>query len=249
MNPRRCTAFATALLFCAAVFAQAPAAPRVPAAANAGYYTQNAPPDLSEIIAPPPPQNSDTTKIELTELHQIEQSRTPAQVAAAQKDDQGENIFYLRTVMGKEFTTDSLPLLTALSNRMDSEGSAASHALKGEFKRPRPYQFDRTLHPVCETVAEPNSYPSGHSIVGYLDAFILIRMVPEKSPEILERADDYAHNRMVCGVHYPSDLAAGREVAYVLFGYLMAQPRFQIDLAAARAETRQRLGLDKPTAN
>ena len=154
-------------------------------------------------------------------------------MAAAQDDDQHEDIFYLRTVMGKGFTPGNLPLLTALSNRMENEGSAASDALKGEFKRPRPYQFDRTLHPVCETVTQPNSYPSGHSIVGYLDAFILIRMVPEKSREILERADDFAHNRMVCGVHYPSDLAAGREVAYVVFGYLMAQPRFQSDLAAA----------------
>ncbi len=248
MNLCRCTAVATALVSCAAIFAQAPAAPHVQSA-NTGYYTQSAPPDLSGIIPPPPAQNSDTTKAELALLHQIEQSRTPVQVAAAQDDDRHEDIFYLRTVMGKGFTPDKLPLLTALSNRMESEGSAASHALKGEFKRPRPYQFDSTLHPVCETVAQPNSYPSGHSIVGYLDAFILIRMVPEKSREILERADDYAHNRMVCGVHYPSDLAAGRDVAYILFGYLMAQPRFQNDLAAARAETRQRLGLDKSVAH
>jgi acid phosphatase (class A) len=248
MNPRRRTILATALLFCAAVFAQAPAVPHVQAA-KTGYYTQSAPPDLSGILPPPPAQNSDTTKAELAQLHQIQQSRTPAQVAAAQDDDKHENIFYLRSVMGREFTPENLPLLATLSDRMDGEGSAASAALKGEFKRPRPYQFDRTLHPVCETVAQPNSYPSGHSIVGDLDAFILIRMVPEKSREILERADDYAHNRMVCGVHYPSDLAAGREVAYVLFGYLMAQPRFQNDLAAARAETRKRLGLDESSAH
>jgi acid phosphatase (class A) len=243
MNPRRRTLLATVLLFCAAVFAQAPAAPRVQAAST-GYYTQNAPPDLTGIIPPPPAQDSDTTKAELAELHRIQQSRTPAQVAAAQDDDQHEDMFYLRTVMGSGFTPGNLPLLKALSDRMESEGSAASHALKGEFKRPRPYQFDTTLHPVCETVAQPNSYPSGHSIVSSLDAFVLARMVPEKSREILKRADDYAHNRMVCGVHYASDLAAGREVAYVLFGYLMAQPRFQNDLAAARAETRKRLGLD-----
>lgn len=248
MNTRRRTAAATALLFCAAIFAQAPAAPHVQAA-DTGYYTRNAPPDLSGILPPPPAQNSDATKAEIALLHQIQQSRTPAQVAAAQNDDQHEDIFYLRTVMGKGLTPGNLPLLTALSNQMESEGSAASHALKGEFKRPRPYQFDSTLHPVCETVAQPNSYPSGHTIVGYLDAFVLIRIVPEKSAEILERADDYAHNRMVCGVHYPSDLAAGREVAYVVFGYLMAQHRFQNDLAAARVETRKRLGLDQPASH
>ncbi len=248
MNSRSRTIFATALLFCAAVFAQAPAATHVQTA-NTGYYTQSAPPDFSGIIPPPPAQNSDTTKAELAELHQIQESRTPAQVAVAQYDDQHEDMFYLRTVMGNGFTPGNLPLLKALSDRMGSEGSAASHALKGEFKRPRPYQFDHTMHPVCETVAQPNSYPSGHSIVSYLDALILIRIVPEKSREILERADDYAHNRMVCGVHYPSDLVAGHEVAYVVFGYLMAQPRFQNDLAAARAETRKRLGLDEAMAH
>src|SRR5580693_7049832 len=108
MNPRR-SVFATALLFCAALFAQAPAAPHVQAA-DTGYYTQNAPPDLSGILPPPPAQNSDTTKAELALLHQIQQSRTPAQVAAAQYDDQHENMFFLRTVMGKEFTPDNLPL-------------------------------------------------------------------------------------------------------------------------------------------
>jgi acid phosphatase (class A) len=248
MNSSRRTILAASLIFCVTLFAQTPAAPHAQAVGS-GYYTQNAPPDLSGIIPPPPAQNSDTTKAELALLHQIQQSRTSAQVAAAQDDDRHEDMFYLRTVMGRGFVPGNLPLLTALSNRMESEGSVASHALKGEFKRPRPYQFDSTLHPVCETVTQPNSYPSGHSIVGYLDAFVLIRIVPEKSREILERADDFAHNRMVCGVHYPSDLAAGREVAYVLFGYLMAQPRFQNDLAAARAETRKRLGLEESTAH
>jgi acid phosphatase (class A) len=248
MNPRRRTVLATALLFCAAVFAQAPAAPHVQAAAT-GYYTQSAPPELSGIIPQPPAQNSDTTKAELVELHQIQQSRTPAQVAAAQKDDGEEDMFYLRSVMSAGFTPGNLPLTAALSNRVYGEAAAASAAFKVEFKRPRPYQFDRTLHPVCGTVAQPNSYPSGHSIVGYLEALTLIEIVPEKSREIFERADDYAHNRMVCGVHYPSDIAASREVAYGLFGYLMAQPRFQNDLAAARAETRKRLGLDEPTAH
>ena len=74
-------------------------------------------------------------------------------------------------------------------------------------------------------MTQPNSYPSGHTIFGYLEAFTLAQIVPEKQKEILERADDYAHNRMVCGVHYPTDLASGHEAAYAVFGALMESAR------------------------
>jgi acid phosphatase (class A) len=90
----------------------------------------------------------------------------------------------------------------------------------------------------------PTSYPSGHAIIGYLEALTLVQIVPEKQKEILERADDYAHNREVCGVHYPTDVAAGKEAAYAVFGEMTTSAEFQKELAAARAETRKLLGLN-----
>ena len=83
-----------------------------------------------------------------------------------------------------------------------------------------------------------------HTILGYLEAFTLAQIVPEKRNQILERADEYAHNREVCGVHYPTDVASGREAAYAVFGAMMISKEFQQDLAAARAETRKVLGLN-----
>jgi acid phosphatase (class A) len=119
----------------------------------------------------------------------------------------------------------------------------AGGMLKQLFARPRPYQTDKTLHPVFALTDVPNSYPSGHALTGYLEAFTLAEIVPEKRNEILARADDYAHNRLVCGVHYPSDIEESRRVAYLVFGYMLATPRFQRDLAAAKAEARPKLGL------
>jgi acid phosphatase (class A) len=80
-------------------------------------------------------------------------------------------------------------------------------------------------------------------LTGYLEAFTLAEIAPEKRAEILARADDYAHSRLVCGVHYPSDVEASRTVAYAVFGYMLATPRFQRDLAVAREEMRAKLGL------
>ncbi len=68
-------------------------------------------------------------------------------------------------------------------------------------------------------------------------------IVPEKHDLILRRADQYAHNRVVCGSHYATDTVASRQLASFLFGYLLNSPRFQAELAAATAETRRHLGL------
>ena len=40
-------------------------------------------------------------------------------------------------------------------------------------------------------------------MVGTLEALALTQIVPERSTEILQRLDQYTHNRVVCGVHYP----------------------------------------------
>ena len=198
--------------------------------------------DLSQILMLPPAQDSETTKRELDYIHHVELTRTPEQIAAAQADDREEDLFIFRQVIGPQFNKEDLPLTSALSAHVHNDEAAISEPLKGIYKRPRPYNYDSSLHPVCKTDKEP-SYPSGHSMSGYLLAFTMVQIVPEKREAILERADEYAHNRVVCGVHYPSDTEASRRMAYAIFGYMMASPRFQKELAAARAETRAHLNL------
>jgi len=233
--------FAAILIFSVATFAQAQAAPK---AAKTVPFVDPSVLNLSLIVPPPPPQDSAAVKAELAELHRIEQSRTPEQVDAAQADEKEQDIFVFRTVLGDKFRAEDLPLTAALSLHVHREEPHNGDPLKAEFHRPRPYQFDPTLHPVCKTTDQPNSYPSGHALSGYLEAFTLAQIVPEKSRQILARADDYARNRLICGVHYPSDIAASRSVAYAVFASMLTNPSFQAELAAARTETRKHLGLN-----
>jgi len=199
---------------------------------------------LSTIIPGPPSNDSDAAKAEFDEIHRIQDTRTPEQVKAAQADDGEEDIFVYRTVLGAHFNAQSLPLTAAFSARVHGDEPIASNPLKDLYMRPRPYQVDATIHPVCKVTTQHNAYPSGHAVSGYLLAFTLVQMVPEQKTEILKRADDYAHNRLVCGVHTASDLEASRRVAYAAFGSMLANQRFQQDLKAARAETRRALGLN-----
>jgi acid phosphatase (class A) len=199
---------------------------------------------LLTLIPAPPADGSEKTKAEFAELHRIQDARTPEQVKAAQADDAEEDIFIYRTVLGPSFNPQALPLTAALSAHVHGDEPVASNGLKEHFERPRPYQVDATLHPVCKVTTQHNAYPSGHTVSGYLLAFTLAQMVPEKSTEILLRADNYAHNRLVCGVHTASDLEASRLIAYAVFGSMLEEPRFQKELAEARAETRKALGLN-----
>jgi acid phosphatase (class A) len=207
------------------------------------YYIDPLVLHLDLILPPPPTRDSAITTVELRELHRIETSRTPVQITQAQADDHEEDIFIFKSALGPSFTAEALPITAALSEHVRKDESAASSPLKKVYRRPRPYQVDSTLHPVCPLNPEPTSYPSGHSLSGYLLAFTLVQLVPEKRQEIFDRADEYVRNRLICGVHYASDTEASRQVAYAIFGSLAASPRFQRDLAAAREETRLKLGL------
>jgi acid phosphatase (class A) len=235
------------LSFCADANAQ-PGIAQTPAAAalkpvKVAYYIDPQVLTISTLLPPPPAVDSAANKAELAELHRIEQARTPELAAKAKADEDEEDMFVFRSVFGANFTAGTLPLTAALGVHVKNEEGVIGGQLKLHFQRPRPYQSDTTLHPACGVGAKPDSYPSGHGLTGYLEAFTLAEIAPEKRAEILARADDYAHNRLVCGVHYGSDVEASRRVAYAVFGYMLATPRFQRDLAVAREEMRAKLGL------
>ena len=200
----------------------------------------------SQILPQPPAANSETTQAELLELHRIESVRTPEQVQSARADDKNESIFIFQAQMGPVFNAAALSLTTAFSARVKNDEGINSTPAKEVFERVRPYNLDKTLHPVCTTKTKNDSYPSGHTTTGYLMALTLIDMVPEKRDVILARADDYARNRLVCGVHYPSDLQASKLLAYSIHAVMANHPQYRQELAAARVELRQALGLATP---
>jgi acid phosphatase (class A) len=212
------------------------------AAAKTAYYFDPAVLNVGALIAEPPATGSAEDKAELAELHRSARTRTAAQVAAAKADEANEDMFLYETVLGPGFNAEALPVTAELGVHVKNEQSVAGSALKAVFHRVRPYNEDKTLHPACAMTDVPNSYPSGHALTGYMEGLTLAELLPERRDAILARADEFAHNRLVCGVHHASDIEASRKVAYVVFGYMMATPKFQHDLAAAKAELTAKLG-------
>ena len=61
-------------------------------------------------------------------------------------------------------------------------------------------------------------------------------MEPDKSAEVLARGAAIGDSRVVCGVHFVSDVEAGRRVGAAVFAAEQNAPDFQADLRAAKAE-------------
>ena len=62
------------------------------------------------------------------------------------------------------------------------------------------------------------------------------QLAPDLKAAILARGLQIGDDRVIGGVHFPSDVDAGRTLAHDLFTRLMASPAFQADLAHAKAE-------------
>jgi acid phosphatase (class A) len=201
--------------------------------------------DVTLIVPGPPSDGSAQAAAELAEVHRLQETRTPAQVAHAKADDEEEDIFIYRNVLGNKFTAEALPQTNTLSVHLHNDETVIGSAAKNRFQRLRPFNYDKTVVPVCRTNANVKDYgyPSGHSLTGYLEALALVQMVPEKREAILARADDYAHSRVVCGVHYTGDTVASKLTAYAMMGVMMNNPQFRKELEAAKAEARRALGL------
>lgn len=190
------------------------------------------------ILSAPTAPGSASSLNELAALHQIQSTRSPAQILKAQRDEADKSIFLYQDVVDEKFNPENFPGIAKFSRRIKKDVSIASKSAKLSFHRMRPYNLDKTLLPVCEIKAEDNSYPSQHSTLAYVYAFVLIDLMPQKREAILVRADDYTSERLICGAHFPSDVAAGKRYAEAIHQQMNANPNYQQALKKARKELR-----------
>jgi acid phosphatase (class A) len=85
-------------------------------------------------------------------------------------------------------------------------------------------------------LAKSASYPSGHSTLSWAWGLILAELAPDRATEIMLRAREIGDSRVICGVHYVSDVEEGRINGSILVAALHANPEFSVDLERSRAE-------------
>ena len=194
--------------------------------------------DPSRLLPPPVKDGSDLQKAELAEVERAYHNRTADRRAQAEWDDKHESVELFFKALGPGFDLGRLPATAKLMATVDNEQSVAANIAKRYFLRNRPWAIDPSLV-ACDY--RPNappltSYPSGHATLSYSEGYVLAALMPDKAQPILDRAQEYAYSRVVCGAHYPSDIEASHVLGTELAMIMLKNPGFAADFEAARAE-------------
>ena len=136
-------------------------------------------------------------------------------------------------------TLQDTPHLYSLLRRSLDDAGSSTRGAKEHYARLRPFVTNK--EPICTPEDEKSlvgngSYPSGHAAVGWAWALILTEIAPERSDALLARGRAFGESRVVCNVHWQSDLVEGRFMGAAVVARLHADPAFLADMAAAKAE-------------
>lgn len=198
--------------------------------------------DLTMILAPPPALDSAAMKAELATVLSIQVTRTKDQADRAIADDE-ESIWRFADVINKpKFTKENLPNFTAFFDRIVATEGAVVDPAKKIWARPRPYLYSDLVQPLLDK-SKSGAYPSGHTTVGTPMVIVLADMLPEKRDVIMARGREFGENRVVAGMHFPSDIEAGRISGSVIAQVISTHDDFKTEYDAAKTELRGALGL------
>jgi acid phosphatase (class A) len=206
-----------------------------------GYLAAGEQPDVVALIGPPPTDRSGAKLGDVATYRATRALQGSPRWALAQRDatfGPGPMMAAYSCALGIQVDAHDAPALSHLLSRVVGDTETAEDPLKHAYKRPRPFVDNpgAICVPADPWLAKSYSYPSGHSIYSWTVALILQALTPDRSAQILSRARSYGESRVVCGVHYPTDVEAGRFVGTAVFGALQSEAAFQSDLAAARRE-------------
>lgn len=195
---------------------------------------------IPALVLPPAPEfESAKGKAELLDIKTTVKRVSAKERELAAKDALTKNVsFFADTIAG--FDIEKLPATKALFNQVRYTEDYEAKVFKNHFMRKRPYVTDSSINTCVapEQGGEYASYPSGHATMGFSMGVILANLIPEKGTAIMDRANLYAENRLICGVHHRSDIIAGQVLGTIVAVQLMQNGDFQKMMQASKQELR-----------
>lgn len=214
---------------------------RPSAPAHKPYLTGAGVPDTTRILPSPPASHSTLEAADRTAFTATRALKgSPRWEIAATDVAEGASAILetFACVLGTRIDQTRVPAVITLFERARLDIAAATRGPKVLYRRLRPFVGNE--QPICvqrtQALADSFSYPSGHATQGWAYALIMAALVPEKATPILARGRAYGESRVICGVHWLSDVVAGRTNGSAIFAALVGDAAFRADLDKARAE-------------
>lgn len=216
--------------------------PEAPSAALAGFLPARALPDSLTLLPPPPADGSPALALdEAVSQECLKLQGTPRWQLAAQDADlkfpAAAGTF--SCALGAPITEQETPHLYRLLRRAMMDAGLVTRAAKNNYRRQRPFALNHqpTCTPKLESLLlRDGSYPSGHTSTGWAWALILTEIAPDRADAILARGLAFGDSRLVCNVHWQSDVTAGRTLGAAVVARLHADPQFLSEIATAKRE-------------
>ena len=144
--------------------------------------------------------------------------------------------------------TKSTPMISAGLRQFLALVDGACDQIKQQVRRPRPYLSHPNLQP-CLPPEAGFSFPSGHASWYTAAADLLADLLPQRRERLLEMAQHGDASRVMCGVHYHSDVLAAQRLGRAATPQIIASPQwrfFRLD-PGVQAEI-QRVAAARPEA-
>jgi membrane-associated phospholipid phosphatase len=199
-------AAAVSVMF-ALVPAATPAGPSAPMPRAEGWLVKA----MSELEVPAPPASLEA---ELERIKAMEAKRTSVDVDRMRWWSVGGPGYRWSEIAVEELIENFVVLpmaarhLALLHAAMDDAVASAWHN-KRRFQVPRPSAASPAIEPALPVPSSP-SYPSDHAAAAAAAAEILGHIFPSRAAALQARAEEAMSDRVLAGIEYPSDVAAGR---------------------------------------
>lgn len=207
------------------------------------YFTTDEMPDMMVFLPGPPDSTSMAFMNDVARYYWGKEMRNdPERAAQATRDA----VYGLETILtefeeafGMKISKEDTPEIY----KVLLEGTATCDSIctkaKREYMRRRPFMVfnEPTLYPEDEPALRKNgSFPSGHTLLGWSSALLMMEINPDRATEILTRGYRYGENRLVVGAHWQSDTDAARLAASAAYARLHTSERFLEQMKKAREE-------------
>lgn len=161
---------------------------------------------LKQATGAPPAPNSAKDQDDYVIVLWLQAHRSAEQIANSWQVLSRELLSF-DSALGTSLTESSPVLSKALLDFVEPVNQARA-AIKGIYKRPRPFVAHSDIKP-CVPKEPGYSFPSGHATFYSATSALLADLFPERRDRLMEVGKSVGANRVICAMHYPSDIEAG----------------------------------------